>query len=91
MNPPTELVPARPSDLPAIVALLDVNKLPIARLATHLGNTIVARESDRIVGCAAVEAYPPAGLLRSVAVAAERRGEGPRDAGPSCNRLATGA
>jgi amino-acid N-acetyltransferase len=75
-QPAVELSSARPRDLPAIVALLEASKLPIAGLATHIANTIVARVGDSIVGCAAVEAYPPAGLLRSVAVAAERRGEG---------------
>jgi len=63
-------------DLPQLVALLNASDLPIAGFAGQVVNTIIAREGDRIVGCAAVEVYGAAGLLRSVAVAAERRGEG---------------
>jgi amino-acid N-acetyltransferase len=63
-------------DLRQLVALLKASDLPIAGFAAHVANTIIARESDQIVGCATVEVYGGAGLLRSVAVAPERRGEG---------------
>jgi amino-acid N-acetyltransferase len=67
---------ATPRDLPEILALLEASKLPVAGIAQHVAATLVAREAGTIVGCAAVEIYGPAGLLRSVAVAAGRRGEG---------------
>ena len=37
---------------------------------------MVARDGDRLVGCAAIEPYDGAALLRSVAVAPEQRGTG---------------
>lgn len=67
---------ATPADLPAILELLARNKLPPDGLEPHLATTLVAREGDRLVGCAALELYDGAALLRSVAVEAERRGEG---------------
>ncbi len=68
--------PAHADDLPAIVSLLEHSKLPRAEIERHLGAAVVARDGARVVGSAAVEVYGPAGLLRSVAVAAERRGQG---------------
>ncbi|OLD94743.1 MAG: GNAT family N-acetyltransferase [Gemmatimonadetes bacterium] len=73
---PPVISPATPSDLPAIFDLLDQSKLPRAGLDQHLGTTLVAKESKRVVGSAALELYGSAALLRSVAVAAERRGQG---------------
>jgi amino-acid N-acetyltransferase len=70
------LAPGSESDLPEIVALLKASALPIAGLERHIKTTLVARDNGQIVACAAVEIYGAAGLLRSVAVAAERRGEG---------------
>jgi amino-acid N-acetyltransferase len=68
--------PARADDLPAIVSLLEHSGLPHAEIERHLGAAVVARDGTRLVGSAAVELYGPAGLLRSVAVAAEQRGQG---------------
>src|SRR5256712_12241290 len=73
---PPVISPAPPSDLPAIFDLLAQSKLPRAGLDQHLGTTLVAKESKRVVGSAALELYGSAALLRSVAVAAERRGQG---------------
>ncbi len=67
---------AEASDLPAVLALLDRSGLPRDGLAEHLGTTLAARENGAIVGCAAVEVYGSAALLRSVAVEVTRRGEG---------------
>lgn len=69
-------VRAEPVDWPAIRDLLTVSGLPLddAREAFDMG--VVTREADRIVGCAAVEPYGPVALLRSVAVAPDRRGSG---------------
>lgn len=68
---------AQPSDFSEILALLDACGLPEAGLACRPGVLItVAREDGRIVGCAALELYGQQALLRSVAVAADRRGRG---------------
>src|SRR2546428_8418916 len=68
--------PATPADLPAILQLLEVSKLPRAELERHIGTTLVAKEGKQLVGTAALELYGAAALLRSVAVAAEQRGHG---------------
>jgi amino-acid N-acetyltransferase len=70
------IVPAAPTDLRGIVALLQASRLPLAGIERHMATALVARDADRVVGCAAVEVYGSAGLLRSVAVAEGRRGEG---------------
>ena len=69
---------ATPNDLPDILALLKASALPVAGIDEHVetGGALVARESERLLGCAAVEVYGQAGLLRSVAVEAGRRGAG---------------
>jgi amino-acid N-acetyltransferase len=64
------------NDLPDIVALLEASALPVAGIDAHVETALVARDAERLLGCAAVEVYGQAGLLRSVAVDAERRGEG---------------
>ncbi len=64
------------SDLPEILTLLEASRLPVAGIREHLGSALGARENGKLVGCAAVEIYGSAGLLRSVAVSEERRGEG---------------
>lgn len=71
-----QIGPAQAVDLPAIVSLLERSRLPRAEIERHLDMAVVAREGARIVGCAAVERYGTAGLLRSVAVERERRGQG---------------
>ncbi len=68
--------PARAGDLPAIEALLRASELPTAGLELAVGMAVVARENGRVVGCAAIEPYGTAGLLRSVCVDAGRRGSG---------------
>jgi amino-acid N-acetyltransferase len=73
--PPT-IGAATPPDLAAVFALLERSQLPSAGLGDHVGSTLVARDGARIVGSAAVELYGQAALLRSVAVAAEHRGQG---------------
>jgi amino-acid N-acetyltransferase len=73
--PPT-ISAAAPPDLPAVLDLLERSQLPSAGLADHVASTLVARDGVRIVGTVALELYGQAALLRSVAVAAERRGQG---------------
>ena len=73
---PPIISPATPVDLPAILELLDRSKLPRAGLDEHVTTTLVAKEGKRLVGTAALELYGDCALLRSVAVAADRRGQG---------------
>ena len=73
---PVEIGPARHGDLAAVRTLLTQSGLPAGGLE-DLGDTLlVARSGRRIVGSAALELYPPAALLRSVAVDATLRGTG---------------
>lgn len=67
---------ARREDLAAMLALLDQHRLPHAAIDQHLADAVVARDGTQVVGCAAVERYGAAGLLRSVAVDGPRRGTG---------------
>ena len=67
---------AAPMDLSEILALLKSTDLPVAGIEQHVAATLVVRDSGRLVGCAAVEIYGVAGLLRSVAVARDQRGAG---------------
>ena len=67
---------AQPSDVPAVLGLLAAAGLPLDGAAQALQTGVVAREGETVVGAAGVERYGSAGLLRSVAVAPERQGEG---------------
>ena len=67
---------ARPSDLPAVEALLSAAGLPFAGAALAFESGVVARDGEAVVGAAGVERYGSAGLLRSVVVAPDRRGAG---------------
>ena len=68
--------PAQSGDLPAILSLLERGGLTAAGLDQHLEAAVVAREGTRVLGCAAIELYGHAGLLRSVAVDPAARGLG---------------
>jgi amino-acid N-acetyltransferase len=68
--------PAQSGDLPAILSLLERGGLPAAGLDQHLEAAVVAREGPRVLGCAAIELYGQAGLLRSVTVDPAARGLG---------------
>ena len=67
---------ARPTDRDAIERLLGEAGLPLAGVAEHMGEFLVAITAGGVVGAAAVESYPPCGLLRSLAVDASQRGRG---------------
>lgn len=67
---------AHPTDLPSVLGLLERSGLPTAGIAQHLETTVVIREGERLVACAAIEPYGTAGLLRSVAVDPAQRGRG---------------
>jgi N-acetylglutamate synthase-like GNAT family acetyltransferase len=68
--------PAAPTDLPAVLALLSASGLPHDGLAEHFDAALVAHDGDTVVGSAALELYGGAALLRSLAVAEGRRGQG---------------
>jgi amino-acid N-acetyltransferase len=74
MDAPVEL--AQSTDLPEILGLLKTSALPIAGIESHIDTTLLMRDGAGIVGCAALEIYGSAALLRSVAVAEAHRGEG---------------
>jgi N-acetylglutamate synthase-like GNAT family acetyltransferase len=63
-------------DWAAIKDLLEANGLPVAGAKRHLGNYVVAVEQEHVVATAGVEVYGDAGLLRSVAVAVAKQGQG---------------
>jgi amino-acid N-acetyltransferase len=68
--------PATAEDVPSILDLLARNQLPPDGLDSHLATTLVSTDGDRLLGCAALELYDGAALLRSVAVEADQRGRG---------------
>ena len=70
------IIAATIDDLSAIEKLLSENRLPVAGLSPHLPNTLVARSEAGVIGCAALEVYGSAGLLRSVVVASTVRDTG---------------
>jgi amino-acid N-acetyltransferase len=67
---------ATADDMPAVETLLAAAGLPLDGIADAFGSGVVARDGGRVVGCAAVEIYGPAALVRSVAVDPEARGAG---------------
>lgn len=67
---------AEPSDWPEIRDLLSASGLPLDGTAEAFATGVVVRDGDRLVGCAAIEPYDGAALLRSVAVAPDRRRTG---------------
>ncbi|HEY6146494.1 MAG TPA: arsenic resistance N-acetyltransferase ArsN2 [Thermoanaerobaculia bacterium] len=67
---------ALPSDFEAAAELLRASSLPLDGLAEHFARALVAEEEDAIIGCVALELYGETALLRSLAVAPDRRGEG---------------
>jgi N-acetylglutamate synthase-like GNAT family acetyltransferase/thioredoxin reductase len=70
------LRPAKPSDWAAIELLLAANRLPLAGARDHLETFLVAADESGVVGCAGVEVRGEVALLRSVAVAPSRQGQG---------------
>jgi N-acetylglutamate synthase-like GNAT family acetyltransferase len=67
---------ASTADVPAVEALLLAAGLPLEGAAEAFTTGVVARDRGEVIAAAAVEPYGAAGLLRSVVVAADRRGEG---------------
>ncbi len=64
-------------DWPEVLALLNGARLPVSDLAPeHRDRFLVVRDGGRVVGSVAVEAHGADGLLRSLAVAPDVRGQG---------------
>jgi amino-acid N-acetyltransferase len=59
---------AGPEDLPKTLRLLERCGLPQDGLTTFAARIVVTKDADSVLGCAALEVYGTAGLLRSVAV-----------------------
>lgn len=71
-----ELSSMADADVAAVLALLDVNQLPTHGVGDSAARFFVARSNGVIIGSAGLEIHGASGLLRSVAVASERRGQG---------------
>ncbi len=71
----TTITSAAPEDLPRVLALLVQCGLPQDGLETGTPLFLVVRDAERVVGCAALELYGTAALLRSVAVDPTRRSQ----------------
>ena len=67
---------AAPNDWPLIAELLGALSLPLDGARDHLAEFVVAERRTLVVGCAAMERYADAGLLRSVAVLPAEQGRG---------------
>ena len=72
----TAIRSATEEDFPAILALVEQNRLPRDGLHDHLSTALVAVDGERVVGSVALEMYGPVALLRSVAVEQAYRNRG---------------
>lgn len=68
--------PAHPHEIDAIRALLQECGLPTEDLESSRVGFVVAADGERLHGVGGIEAYPPHGLLRSLAVRRDRHGVG---------------
>ena len=67
---------ATANDLPAVLELLEANKLPTAGVQDHLEHFLLEFAGDELTACAGLEIHDCAGLLRSVAVSENHRSTG---------------
>ncbi len=63
-------------DLETVKSLLTECRLPLAGVDKYFEDFVVGIDEGELVACAGIEHYPPVAVLRSVAVAPSRRGEG---------------
>jgi amino-acid N-acetyltransferase len=68
--------PATINDLPAVLKLLEANKLPTTGVQDHLEHFQLEFVAGDLIGCAGLEVHGEAGLLRSVAIASSHRSQG---------------
>lgn len=67
---------ATPADFDDIARLLAAESLPLAGVADHLKNYLVAERDGEIIGVMGLEAYAETGLLRSAVVAQHAKNQG---------------
>jgi len=67
---------ASAQDWPAIESLLVASGLPLDAAVPAFKSGVIERLGDELVGCAAIELFDRAALLRSVAVRDDLRGQG---------------
>jgi amino-acid N-acetyltransferase len=70
---------AAPEDIPDIEELLKAEWLPPMAIAEFLASFWVLESDSRVAGCAGIEIYGEAAVLRSVVVVPELRGSGEGD------------
>ena len=68
--------PATTEELPQVFALLAAHGLPSQGLEAVVDTLLVSRSRGQVIGCAALEVYGDAALLRSVAVDPGWQGRG---------------
>ncbi len=71
-----QLSRAARGDWSSVRDLLTEAGLPLDGAAEAFASGVIARDGDRLVGCAAIEPYDGVALLRSVAVVPDQRGTG---------------
>ncbi len=76
LDNPQGLVEAGKADFEAIKGLLREVGLPLDGVGEAGGIYLVVREGGSATGCVGLEVYGAYGLLRSLAVSTERRGQG---------------
>ena len=74
-NSTITLRPANLEDVDVIVGLLRDAQLPTDGVDTYLEDFFVAESEGRLIGCAGLEIHGAAGLVRSIAVSPEFRGQ----------------
>ena len=67
---------ATDADLAGIETLLKDNDLPFSDCGEHIDNFILKEEKNEIIGIGCIEIYGSHGLIRSIVVAREHRGNG---------------
>ena len=71
-----ELRKARTDEIEAVRALIIADQMPVIELERWIEEFWVLEDGGELVGCAGVEAYGEAAILRSVAVTPSLRGIG---------------
>jgi SAM-dependent methyltransferase/N-acetylglutamate synthase-like GNAT family acetyltransferase len=66
----------RAGEASAIEGILAAVDLPAVGVREHIGNFLVARAGEKVLGCVGLEVYGGTALLRSLAVLPDHRGRG---------------